>query len=942
MGGSAVNGAVLLTGATGFLGTQIARRLLAETDGAIIALVRAASPEAARQRALRAWWDWPDLVKEVGGRIQVVRGDVAEPRLGLVGPTYADLVGRVTHIVHAAADLRLDGPLDELRRTNVGGTGNVLALARAIHEDHGLARLAHISTAYVAGRRQGPVPEDSLTDAHSFANAYELTKYEGELLVRAARADLPISVFRPGMVIGDSRTGAVKTFNTLYLPLRLYLSGRLRVLPVSQVLRVNLIPVDYVAGAVVRLTLAPRAAGRTFHLTAPPESLPTTGELAGFARDWAREHLGLKLPRPLFVPLPLARGGFRPAAAPGRGRGILNSLRVLAPYFGERRRFERANLDELYGPYDMEWREFLPRMLSFAVRAGFLHRSERTVHEQILFRLGSSGLPVTFHDIVEGKVLTRDADAVRRDILAAATALRSLGIRLGDRVALVGLNSTRYLTLDAAIGLAGAVSVPLYYTSPPGEIDQILADSGAKLLFVGAPAVLERLGELAAELPVISFCRGDLPKGLGRKVRPWMEFLALAKEVPGPAPAPVGFGDVATLRYTSGTTGSPKGVVFNHHNLRWMGETLASLLPYKARRRRASYLSCLPLNHVVEGILAAYSPYYFPAPVDIYYLEEIRDLQRALPAVRPAVFFSVPRVYEKIWESFSQSKPGRSYLQAREGAWKRMLRPLLRGLLLRKAGLDRCVQLIVGSAPPGELLLRSFHDLGIEVHNAYGLTEAPLVSLNRLGANRLGTAGVPLPQTEVRVAEDGELMVRGPQVTAGYFAGDAERPFRNGWLLTGDLGYMTREGYLVLQGRKKELIITAYGKNIHPLKIETLLREIPMVREAMVIGDGRPYCTALLWADSEDPALDREGLAAIDRGVAEVNTRLSGPEQAKRWAVLPNDLSTGGGDLTANLKLKRQAVADRYAHVIAALYDQTVPMAEAVHFGRSPKEASAG
>ena len=936
MGGSVLSEVVLLTGATGFLGTQIARRLLAETDQAIIALVRAASPEAARQRASRAWWDWPDLVKEIGGRIQVVRGDVAEPCLGLAEPDHADLVRRVTRIVHAAADLRLGGPLDELRRTNVGGTGNILALARAIQQDHGLARLSHLSTAYVAGRRQGPVPEDSLTDAHGFANGYELSKYEGELLVRAARADLPISIFRPGMVIGDSQTGAIKTFNTLYFPLRLYLSGRLRVLPVSQTLRVNLIPVDYVAEAIVRLTFAPRAAGRNFHLTAPPESLPTTGELVDYTRAWAREHLGLTLPRPIFVPLPLARGRFRPATAQRRGKGILNSLRVLAPYFSERREFERANVDELIGPYGMKWREFLPLMLSFAVDAGFLHRSERTVHEQILFRLGSRSRPVTFHDIVEGRILTRGADAIRRDILAAATALRSLGVRPGDRVALVGWNSTRYLTLDAAIGLVGAVSVPLYYTSPPAEIEAILTDSGAKLLLVGVPALLENLDELAAVLPVISFCRGGLPDGLPRKVTTWTEFLALGTAAAGFTATPVGFGDVATLRYTSGTTGPPKGVVFNHHSLRWMGETLTALLPWKAKRDKAAYLSFLPMNHVVEGILAAYSPYYFPAPVDIYFLEEIKDLRRALPAVHPAVFFAVPRVYEKIWESFSHSKPGRFYLRAREGVWKRALRPLLRRQLLRRAGLDRCAQLIVGSAPPGEFLLRSFHDLGIELHNAYGLTEAPLISLNRLGANRLGTAGMPLPLTEVRVAADGELMVRGPQVTAGYFGKAAEQLFRDGRLLTGDLGYLTGEGDLVLQGRKKDVFVTSYGKNIHPLKVETTLREIKAVREAMVVGDGRTYCTALLWVTSD--STDQETLAAVDRGVAEANSRLSRPEQVKRWAVLPYDLSTEGGHLTANLKLKRQVAADRYADVIAALYDPSLPVAEVLHFGQYRRE----
>lgn len=938
MGDPGLSGAVLLTGATGFLGTQIARRLLAETDLAVIALVRADSREAALQRASRAWWDWPELVHEIGGRIQVLRGDVAEACLGLAGAEYVEAVRRVTHIIHAAADLRLDGPLDELRRTNVEGTAHVLALARTVHRDHGLERLAHVSTAYVAGRRQGFVPEDALTDAHGFLNAYERTKYEGELLVQAARADLPVSVFRPGMVVGDSRTGAIKAFNTLYSLLRLYLSGRLRIVPASQALRLNLIPVDYVAGAIVRLTFMPGAKGLTFHLTAPPESLPTAGELVRFCRGWAREKLNLSLPRPLFIPLPAPVCRWL-GAARHPGKGSLRVLAPLAPYFHERRRFGRARVDLLFGTYELQWRDFMPRLLAHAVEAGFLHRSERTVHEQLLFRLGSKSLPVTFHDIVEGRTSTRGTAAIRQDILAAAAALRSLGVRPGERVALVGLNSTRYLTLDVAIGLVGAASVPLYYTSPPAEIEAILEDSGAKLLFIGTPLLLGRLGELTVDIPVISFCRGGLPDGLPRKVMPWPEFLALGTEASEAAAAPVGFGDTATLRYTSGTTGRPKGVIFGHASLRWMAETLASILPYRTRRKRAAYLSCLPMNHVVEGILAAYSPYYFPAPVDIYFLEEIRELPRALPAVRPAVFFSVPRIYEKIWEAFASSKPGRWYLHARPAS-KRLLRPLLRALLLRKAGLDRCAQLIVGSAPPGESLLHSFRDLGIELHNAYGLTEAPLISLNRLGANRLGTAGVPLPLTEVRVAEDGELMVRGPQVTSGYFGQDIEQPFRDGWLLTGDLGYLTPEGDLVLQGRKKELMITAYGKNIHPLRIETLLREVPAIREAMVIGDGRPYCTALLWVDSERPGLDREELKAIDRGVVEANTRLSGPEQVKRWAVLPYSLSTGGGELTANLKLKRQVVAERYAGVIAALYGEATPATEAVHFGSTQTERS--
>ena len=166
---------------------------------------------------------------------------------------------------------------------------------------------------------------------------------------------------------------------------------------------------------------------------------------------------------------------------------------------------------------------------------------------------------------------------------------------------------------------------------------------------------------------------------------------------------------------------------------------------------------------------------------------------------------------------------------------------------MRRAGLDRCAQLLVGSAACGEGLLRGFHELGIEVHNAYGLTEAPLVTLNRLGANRIGTVGEPLPETEVRIAEDGEVLVRGPQVTAGYFDEPDASPFRDGWLATGDLGRFTDEGGLVIVGRKKELIKTAYGKYAHPAEVEALLKEIPGVAEAMLVGEGKPFCVALMW-----------------------------------------------------------------------------------------------
>jgi len=278
MGGGGMSSTVLLTGATGFLGSQIARQLLQDTDLTILALVRAEGMEAATRRLVRVWSDWPELAGAVGGRVQVVWGDISLPRFGLDKDTYDELARWVTHIVHAAADLRLNAPIEELRVTNVQGVANVLELARAARRNGRLERLAHVSTAYVAGCRTGFVPEDALSDESGFSSAYEQSKYEGERLVQAAKEELPISIFRPGMIVGDSRTGAIRTFNTVYYPLRLYLTGKLRVLPASSRLPLNVVPVDYVARAIASLTFDSRAVGLTFHLTAPHASLPEVGD----------------------------------------------------------------------------------------------------------------------------------------------------------------------------------------------------------------------------------------------------------------------------------------------------------------------------------------------------------------------------------------------------------------------------------------------------------------------------------------------------------------------------------------------------------------------------------------------------------------------------------------------------------------------------------------
>ena len=394
-----MSNAVFLTGAAGFLGTQVVRLILEQTERSLIVLTRGRDLSDARLRLERIWWDWPDMVKEIGGRVQVVTGDLSAPRLGLSDPDYEELSGRISHIIHLAADIRLNESLDHLRRVNVEGTRNVLELARVAHRLHGLTRLSYVSTAYVAGGRKGSVSEDALTDRYGFSNHYELSKFEAETLVREAGNEFPVSVFRPGMVVGDSRTGAVKTFNTVYFPLRLYLSGKLKIFPVDPSMKINMVPGDYVSEAIVRLTFDPQAEGLNFHLTLPADALPDVKEMISFTRTWAAEKLHVKLPEPVFLPVPVSSfrwlGRFFPE------KSNLRSLLSLSSYFEEDRVYQRDNFDRLAGAYGENWRDFFPQILAYACDRGFMHRSERTVHEQIFFRLSRKSRPVSFHDVIQ-------------------------------------------------------------------------------------------------------------------------------------------------------------------------------------------------------------------------------------------------------------------------------------------------------------------------------------------------------------------------------------------------------------------------------------------------------------------------------------------------------------------------------------------------------------
>ena len=896
--------AVFLTGATGFLGTELVAGLIRRQEAEkIYVLVRAADTEEALHRLREAWYHEQALYEAVGGRIIPVTGDFTRPGLNLDDRMRQEMRDRVSLVIHAGAEINFQKNKKEFDETNILGTGNMIDFARGLSL---LQRFVYISTAFAAGQKRGMVTEEEPA-GRTFSHYYEKSKARAEEMVK--ESGLPYSICRPSMIVGDSKTGWVRNFNTIYYVLKLMLLGELRVLPLSPDTPINIVPADYVADSVIRICFSGEALGKTFHLTCPDKLAPTAGVLADYVRTWAGQNLDTDLPKPVFVPMPALKqaGLLYNRKTNGRRKGFLSNLLTLLPYFFSAQDFDRTNTDRICGEYDFRWRDYIDSLLRFACRKNFMRQTGHTVFEQAVERRESRRHPVTYFDVSEKGICKYSGSEVNVRISKVYDALWAWGIRRGDRVALTGINSVSYLILEQAIGLLGAVSVPIYYTTPAAETAELLEKSGAGWFFIGDERMMGRLDDIRTSVRIVSFSSGKHIKRDG--VMPFGQFLRRAKKhAPKQYPDP---SDLATIRYTSGTTGEPKGVMFSFAQLAWMGEVLTNLLPWKDRNQHMIYLSFLPLSHVVEGILASYAPYYVLADVDYYYLNDFNYLIQALPKVRPNVFFSVPRFYEKLWDQVTANRLGKVWMDRKEGPAKQALGAALRRAVLKRAGLDRCRQLIVGSAPVSEKLLLNFRSLGIEISNAYGQTEAPLITINRLGDNVIPTIGTPLPDTAVTLEEDGELIVTGPQVALGYYGLETET-IRNGVLRTGDLGSIDEKGHITLYGRKKDFIVTAYGKNISIPKIEQKLKDIAGVSEAVLIGENRPYCTALLWLEGEVPDLDAQ--------IAAMNADLSHPEQIRRWRVIEWPLSIRDGELTPNLKVKRANVMAHLAEEIEAMY----------------------
>jgi len=552
-----------------------------------------------------------------------------------------------------------------------------------------------------------------------------------------------------------------------------------------------------------------------------------------------------------------------------------------------------------------------------------------------------------------------------------ALGLLALGLRPGEAVALLSRSRAEWVQVDFAIFSVGGVTVPIYPSYTAEQVAHIVNDSEARLLIVEDPPQLAKALEVRGRMPglgrivMIDAYDGQDPTLLG-----WDGLLRLGRDqaqtfgaVLAERVAGISPGDIATIVYTSGTTGPPKGVVQTHRNHVAMLAAMAAVAPAQPGDVHVLFL---PLAHSF-GRLEAFTGVYLG--LTTAFAESLDRLADDIRDVRPHFLLAVPRVYEKVHARILAEVRAGSALRRAVFAWamgvgrrvsrRRMAAERLPRLLAAAQALahrlvfarlhaalgGRLRFAVSGGAALSPEIAAFFHAAGIVILEGYGLTEScPVLTFNRLDAFKFGSVGRPVPGVELRLAEDGEILARGASIAErGYWKRPEETALTfgaDGWLRTGDIGRIDEDGFLFITDRKKDLIVTSGGANIAPQVVENLLRSDPFISQALVYGDGRPYPVALVtvdpeaatrlarsagivWTDPAHLAQQPAVLARVERIIAEKNAHLQSYARIKRFAVLPAELTEEAGEVTPTQKLKRKKVAEKYAGLLESLYDGT-------------------
>jgi len=567
---------------------------------------------------------------------------------------------------------------------------------------------------------------------------------------------------------------------------------------------------------------------------------------------------------------------------------------------------------------------------------------------------------VTYRDEASGEWVSKTYEEVGEIVRALSLGLIDLGIENGDKVAILSNTRPEWSYFDFAALSAGATVVPIYQTNSPEECQYVLENSDSTAVIVEDDAQLEKIREVRGALPELEHVirmtgRSDdaismqelAARGASLNDADWEE--RWSSVTPD---------DICTFIYTSGTTGPPKGCVISHGNYRSMLDMVHSV--NVLGEDEVTYLY-LPLAHSF-ALLIQFGTFDLGATL-AYWERDPMKIMANLAEVRPTYFPSVPRIFEKIYTAATANVDKEGGVKKRVFWWAigvgRKVRERARqgkepGLLLRKQYeiADRQVLSTIrglfggnlklavsGAAPINPEILRFFDAAGVLVLEGWGMTETSTAATIATPEDfRFGTIGKPFPGSEIKIADDGEILVRGPNVFQGYYKNEeaTRETIVDGWLHTGDIGEVDADGYFKITGRKKDIIITAGGKNITPANLENEIKQHPLVSQCVVIGDRRPYLVALVTLDPEEAAKfaaanglpeDPAALAgsdavrnAISAHIDKVNERYARVEQVKKFKVLPEDLSQEGGELTPTMKVKRNVVADKRSDDIEALY----------------------